>query len=296
MPAPPRPAPRPRPRPAPHGLLHHHHVHGLLQGLPGLLRQPVVGHHDVGLVQVDDRADAHRGPLRVVRDHHQAAACGQQGPVGVGLQHVGRGVAGAAVHAVHPQEHQVQVQRLQRPHGDRADQGVRGRAHPSGEDDVRGRPGPALRAARSQEGVRDPGGVGDHREVGDQRQLPGQRPRRGAGREPHGGPGGDEGRRLHRDRVLLGGLPVPLGLEAGLVGAGGAPGGGAAVHLVELTLGRQGVEVAADGHVRDVQQQRQLADPYGATLPHLVQDPVLTLGCQHGGPPPLTSTQASQRP
>jgi hypothetical protein len=54
------------------------------------------------------------------------------------------------------------------------------------------------------------------------------------------------------------------------------------VHLVELTLRGQCLEVAADGHVRDVQQLRQLGDAHGATQPHLVENAVLAFGCEHG--------------
>ena len=74
-------------------------------------------------------------PLGVVGDDGQPAGRAGQGPVGLCLQQVGAGEPGALVHAVHAEEDQVEVERPQRRHGHRADQGVRRRADAAGEHD-----------------------------------------------------------------------------------------------------------------------------------------------------------------
>ena len=60
---------------------------------------------------------------------------------------------------------------------------------------------------------------------------------------------------------------------------------GTAVHLLQQPLPRQLLEVPADGHVRDLEQAGQVADPHAAVPPDLVEDPGLTLAREHHAPP-----------
>ena len=245
------------------------------QDLLGVGREPGVGHEDVRLLQRRDRGDADHAPLGVVGDHDEALTRLGQCPAGLSLEQVGAGEPGALVHPVHAQEHEVEVQRAQRRHRDRADERVRRRPDSAGEHD-------GLVGARAAvEDAGDLHGVGHDGDPGDLEQALSDSPGRGARREPDGEAGLDQGGGQRRDGVLLGPLAAGLGLEAGLVGAVAARDGRAAVDLVDHSLAGQLVEVAAHSHVRDLQLAGQVADPDRASVAHPLGDVGLSLPCEH---------------
>ena len=86
---------------------------------------------------------------------------GDEGPVGLGLHEVGRAEAGSFGDAVHAHEHRVEVERAQRPDGDRADQRVGRGADAAGEHHR------AIGTLRLVQHLGDPDRVGHDREVGD---------------------------------------------------------------------------------------------------------------------------------
>ena len=72
--------------------------------------QPVVGQQRGDGTQRGDLGEPDDAPLGVIGDHHQPAGRLDQRAVGLGLQQVRRGQAGALVDAVHAHDHHVHVQ------------------------------------------------------------------------------------------------------------------------------------------------------------------------------------------
>ncbi len=238
----------------------------------GPCRQAGVGHQRVHLLQRRERTQAHHTPLGVVRDHHDTPCRLHQTPVRLGLGEVRRGQARLGRYPVHTQEQHVEVERRDRLVGDRADQRVRGRAHPAGEDHRR-RALPRPRGALGHvEHVCDPHRVGDHRQIRHVHQPVRQRVRRRPARQRDRGAGRDQLRRGVRDVLLGGRLQTRLGLEPRLVGARLGHRYRAAVHLLQHALPGQRVQVAADRHVRHTELAGQLVDPDPAPAAHLVED------------------------
>jgi hypothetical protein len=104
------------------------------------------------------------------------------------------------------------------------------------------------------------------------------------------------------DRLLLVAATVQPRLEAGIVRVRLRQRGRAAVHLRQPALLGQHVEIAADGHVRDVEQVRQLVHADGAARANFVQKEFLTMAGQHRvvardpAHPPLESLNTKQAP
>ena len=244
-----------------------------------------VGDQDVDLVQRGDGGQPDDAPLAVVGHHEHAPRGRDEGPVGLGLDQVGGGQARPLVDAVHAEDQRVDVQRAQRGDGDRAGQGVRGGAHPAGEDHRE------VVAGRVVQQLGHAGGVGDDGQVGDVAQLVRDRVGGGAGRD------GDRGARVdHRrggagDRGLLHRVHLGLDLEARLVRAPAADRGGAAVDLADQPLLGQRLDVTAHRHVGDAEDVDQLGDARPTVAVDLVQDPLLTLTCKHGQLPRRRSRQ-----
>ena len=201
----------------------------------------------VGGVEWGDARQSDGVPLGVVGDDDEALRRLDERPVRLRLEQVRRRVAGPLGHAVDAEEHLVEVQRGQRLHGQRADEGVRRRADAADEHDG------ATGALVPQQRLADADRVGDDDDVVDVDEAVRQMPRRRAGGESDRRSGTDEAGGGGSDRLLLGGLLGRLGEEAGLqrrrrqvAGQGGAP-----VDLGEQPLAGQGVEVTADRHVAD---------------------------------------------
>ncbi len=135
--------------------------------------------------------------------------------VGVGLEQVRRGEAGALRHPVHAHEHLVEMQRRQRRHRDRADEGIGRRAHAAGEQ--HGEIGAARsRAAPRQMRIEL---VTTVRSAIDGERLD-EAPGGGAGGQTDGRAGAHHRRRGERDGVLLVDLFASTWREAGLDGGG----------------------------------------------------------------------------
>src|SRR6185437_5054672 len=105
----------------------------------------------------------------------------------------------------------------------------------------------------------------------------------------------DQAGRGDRERALLRALPDRLGLEARLLGAVGRQ-HGTAVHLVHQAAAVELLQVPPDGHVGDVQQAGQVADPDPASAAYLVDDPGLSLAREHQSSPSAGTTTASRGP
>ena len=90
-----------------------------------------------------------------------------EGLVGLRLEHVGRGEAGALVHAVHAEEDDVDVDRAQGVDRERSHQRVGRGAHAAAEDDG------LVAAAAVVEHLRGRHGVGDHGQARDLRRAAG---------------------------------------------------------------------------------------------------------------------------
>jgi hypothetical protein len=86
---------------------------------------------------------------------------------------------------------------------------------------------------------------------------------------------------LARDRLLLEQLLLRLDVEARLVGGERAAERCAAVHLLEHSRRGERVEVAADRHLRDVEQAGELAHPDRSLPPQLLHDQPVALHCEH---------------
>ena len=123
--------------------------------------------------------------------------------------------------------------------------------------------------------------VRDHRQVGHVEDVVCEPPGRRPGAEADRLAGLDEPARRLRDRLLLLQLPVGLRLEAGLVRARPAARRRTAVHLLHEAGSGERVEVAADRHLRDPEQLRQLAHADGSTPADLLDDRDLALAGKH---------------
>src|SRR5665647_1994709 len=181
------------------------------------------------------------------------------------------------VHAVHAEEEDVHPQRGDGPGGDGADQGVRRRARPAGEDD---RQVAILRVVQrlgrgqgvGHDGQRAQGAVGG--------QQPRQQMCGGPCGERDGRPRCDQGDRLAGDRRLLGGGELALGPEARLVGRV-MDVDRATVHPADQPMSGQVGDVAPDRHVRDVETDHEVRDPDGASATDVREDLLLPLLRQH---------------
>ncbi len=179
------------------------------------------------------------------------------------------------IHAVHPHEDEIEVECRQCCRGKRADQCIAGRANATGEnrgDRVVG---------QSVEDLGDRRRVGDHREVRDVEEMVGQLPGGGSGGEADGEAGLDQLGRRMGDRGLLVGLACLLGLEARFFGGEHRHTSGATVDLGEQTVGIEEVEIAAHGHVGDLEQIDQFAHAHRAVSADHVENDLVALLGQH---------------
>jgi hypothetical protein len=141
---------------------------------------------------------------------------------------------------------------------------------PAGDDDGDPRP-----SGLEHEG--DGQAVGDHRDVaqvGARHEGPRDRRRGGADVEQDGVAVGHERRRAAADGRLLAGQVV-LGDLEGLFGALDAGRHGAAADPPHAAVGLERLQVGADGHRRDAEAGRQVADAHEALLLHEGGDALL---------------------
>ena len=149
------------------------------------------------------------------------------------------------------EEDDVDVDRPQRAHRERPDERIRRRAHAAREDDR------LVRAAAVVEGVGRGHGVRHDRQARQVQEAAADLERRRARRDRDGHAGLDEPGGGARDRDLGLVLEGPLRVEAGLMDRGVAQQRGASVDLHEMPARLELLEVAADGHVRDVASSHQ---------------------------------------
>ena len=96
------------------------------------------------------------------------------------------------------------------------------------------------------------------------------------------GPGLDQAGRRPPDRCLLRLFEYELGLEAGLVTAGGSSRQNrAAVNFLDQAIPGQSLQVAPDGHVRDPELLCQIADSCAAVAADSLEDQRLPMPGKH---------------
>jgi hypothetical protein len=153
------------------------------------------------------------------------------------------------------EEEPVHVQALQCGDRDRADEGVRRRAHPSRQHDHVAAPAGLVEQLGDGHRVRHDGEVGH---VADGTgELEGGR----AGGDPDGGAGFHEAGCGQGDGALLRGHEEGLRGEARLVGGPRDECQGAAVHPDEEAVGVEPLDVAPDRHVGDPELLDELGHP-----------------------------------
>jgi hypothetical protein len=210
------------------------------------------------------------------------------GPIDLGFQEIGGRTPRLGVQSVHPEERQIQVQRLDGGRGQRTDEGVGGRTHSTGQQRVDAVARPLV------QDVADPHGVGHHRQAGDVGQIARERMGSRARRHRDRHPWGHEFDGARRDSFLLHQIARGLGGELGLRrGAltrervGERP--RATVHLLQESGALHRGEVTPDRHVGDAQLRAQVTDSDGAVLVQVGQNLGPALRSQHHRARPASS-------
>ena len=140
----------------------------------------------------------------------------------------------------------------------------------------------SVRRPRTAEQVHHAQRVGHDRQSGNVEEALGQRERRGAGGQGDCGAGLDQTGRCPPDRCLFRLLEHELGLEAGLVAAGWCSGQDrSAVNLFDQAISREGLQVSADGHVRDSELLGEITDPCAAVAADSLEDQRLPMPGKH---------------
>ena len=248
---------------------------GAQDGLRGEV-EPAVRDDHVRARQAGHGAHAGDAPLGVIGGDDESATGLDEGLVGLRLEQVRRGEAGSLGHAVDAQEDDVHVDVAQRTHGEGPHEGIGGRAYATGEDDG------LVAAATVVEDLRRRDRVGDDGEARHPGQTPGDLIGGAAGRDGHGHAGLHQGRSAAGDGHLGLVFQGALRVEARLVHRGLTQQGRAAVDLEEMPLPLEHLEVAAHGHVRDIQGTHELGHAHRSVSAQSLQDVGVSLWCQHG--------------